>query len=74
MDTLAAIEVALFILVGAAGITMPFLRYLTVGWRAGCSDLLDGFPPAGRAAYFDTFDRGGCTTSDEDQANRMEEL
>lgn len=54
-----AIICALLIFVGVATLMAPFIRYVTIGWRAKRKDIMDGLGADARLAYFKMFSRSG---------------
>ncbi len=54
---------ALVALIGLATLLMPCARYLTIGWRAKRTDIMDGLNADARVAYFAMFCRANAAVA-----------
>ena len=61
-DTLETVGFVLLVAIGIAGLILPFLTYVVVGWQAKRKDILDGLTEDARQAYFDCFHRTGASS------------
>lgn len=61
-------------LIGAAGILLPPLRYLNAGWSAKRKDIMDGLNTNARRAYFEMFARSEPQPVGNDAHQQFEEL
>lgn len=69
MDSTRACE--LLTLIGVAGLMLPTLHYVVVGWKAKRKDIMDGLDAKARLAYFIKFSRSDPTPSSEDDAAKQ---
>jgi hypothetical protein len=63
METQKTLVCMLLVFAGIAAIMAPFLRYVSVGWRAKRNDIMDGLDADARLAYFEMFCRSGVALS-----------
>ena len=74
MGTTNTLVCTLVTFAGIAAIIAPFLRYVSVGWRAKRNDIMEGLDADARVAYFEMFCRSSGTLSAPAASAKFEAL
>jgi hypothetical protein len=74
METREVLVSGLLIFIGLAVMMAPFFAYVVVGWRAKRKDIMEGFDPNARAAYFKMFCGNEANASPDAAVHKFEKL